>query len=592
MIHQIKRKKKRTLIASASPEFSLPDDQNYAFADKTARIGIDAARFPSPEEENMIIISYRNTQNYPVSGRISFDYNEAVFPQPHFEFQEAYLHHGERKDYGGISCLGCGDLPLDREQYVSVDHALNLPASSIPLGLEENAWAQRLVKEKEGYLEQEAWSFQGLQPNEVRNIFISLKARPEMVKDTSVMIHLQAALELDNGPFFEKAILEIPIVAAHDPNVQQVNDHRVKRRGIENNKLKYKTRFQNTGEGPASTIKIETEFKPSDALEITELEVLDMYPKVPMCPPGEAASISCLDTTIQKDRLIFTFREVYLPGTKQEGVTDKDSTKGFVRYAIKPSKKIERRNFVSQASIIFDKEDPVKTNWAKTKFTRLEPMFSPMLGYRLGREGSGPAYPFVGIEVASLYKATTQPYVQLGLHSGFSGESDPVVRRSTRGEVVSSEQVDAAGVITLMQDSTFTVEEFEGVPKFTTLEIPVQIRRNFGRFIGVGAGVFYRLTFEKLQGQGTVETQNFRRTCRTDLPGSNCFKGQDWEQGETQISKAVEVDENNTLGDLHLFLDLTVGLFRAGPAVGARVSAPINQPRSGERFSVYFTWRI
>lgn len=586
-----KKKKKKQALAFADPMYPR-NEEYFAFADKETLIGIEAARDPSPGEENIIVISYRNDNYFPIHGKLHLFFNEKAFPRPHFAYRESYLYHREKEEVELYSCLDCGLLPMDEEQLVALNSIENLPFSLPPLGLSENERDEALNTAEEEYLEHLTWEYRMLKPNEQRNIFVALDATSDMVKDTSVLIHLQVMLEGENGQVFETAVLEIPIVAAHDPNVQQVSDGRVGFRNIESKKLKYKTRFQNTGEGPAETIRIETKFEPQDALSIADLEILEVYPDVPLCRQGELQTVSCLDTAVLNGRLVFTFRNVYLPGTMQDDLQRNADTKGFVRYAIQPGKGIQRRTFKTQASIFFDEEPAVLTNWANTRFKLVEPHYIPMVGYRFSDQNVHPAYRFVGLEIASAYKAHGF-FLQPGIHIGLSGRCGGVSRSSTISTIETVEKIKTDGTIALEQDSVWMQDVVKGLPNYTTIEvIPLQIRKYLNDFVGLGMGIAYVFTFEDLEGTGKSELQRFSRLCADQSSTGLCSEPGTWEMVESEQVRGIAVHEKRNFGNFQFFLDLTVGLSRSGPTWGLRAFLHPKKRISGIQLAAYGAWRF
>src|SRR5258707_14359806 len=79
---------------------------------------------------------------------------------------------------------------------------------------------------------------------------------------------------------------------------------------------------------------------------------------------------SCIDTIRRGDSLYFVFNNIYLPGLQKEGVADKDSTRGFVEFGIRFSKKPKKIPFSTRAAIVFDKNEPVFTNKATARFIK------------------------------------------------------------------------------------------------------------------------------------------------------------------------------------------------------------------------------
>ena len=59
---------------------------------------------------------------------------------------------------------------------------------------------QRLLDEaKVKYRNHQSWRFQGFNPGEARNLFISLEATPEMLADTNAIITLEGIYLTDDG---------------------------------------------------------------------------------------------------------------------------------------------------------------------------------------------------------------------------------------------------------------------------------------------------------------------------------------------------------------------------------------------------------
>src|SRR5258707_11518198 len=79
---------------------------------------------------------------------------------------------------------------------------------------------------------------------------------------------------------------------------------------------------------------------------------------------------SCIDTIRRGDSLYFVFNNIYLPGLQQEGVADKDSTRGFVEFGIRFNKKPKKIPFSTRAAIVFDRNEPVITNRSTAKFIK------------------------------------------------------------------------------------------------------------------------------------------------------------------------------------------------------------------------------
>ncbi len=585
-----KKGKKVTLVASNSSEKEIYPN---VIKEKTKNIGIAAARNPSPEEESIIVISYRNNTADYQYGKLHLFFNEKRFPDAHFAYEEALTYFGEEKDQKAVSSILF--YPYDKKTALAslVDVFPEKFTEVKPPRLHEIELNEILEEAKNEFHEQHSWSYYNLAPGETRNLFISLGATPEMVKDTSVTIFLQTVLESNDGQLLDQERLEIEIVAAHDPNIMSVSDRKVGFRGIRKKQLTYKVQFQNTGEGPAGTIEITAQIP--KGLNVEKLEVLDNYPECPICPDNEV-DWSCMDTIIRKNELEFVFRNVYLPGTRQEGVKDRDSTKGFVAYRILPDKKMTKRSFRSQAAIVFDKEEPVITNWAPTRY-KFEPSLGVQFGYRYfpddpngvaGEADDRPNYYYFGLSLSD-YKAF-KIYLQPEIRTGISEKWENSIRRP---DLVKSDTMTFPGAARF---SVFdTISSFSGTStnQRITLElVPLQFRKNISDFFGVGFGANYRLTFENADENLKTDAKYFVRTyesvIRADGTVDTKLIGEE-ATGETTGNSSQ--NSRATIGRVGVFFDVAFGMVRAGPSFGLR-----NHFRFGDsaRYAAeaYLTWKF
>ncbi|MCH5716285.1 hypothetical protein MKP07_08755 [Niabella hibiscisoli] len=94
----------------------------------------------------------------------------------------------------------------------------------------------------------------------------------------------------------------------------------------------------------------------------------------PFCPPCDSLAKEkrgCWELVKNEKGAVFIFHGIYLAGTNQKGVEDKDSTKGFMEFNIVTRKKLENKPFRSQTAIYFDKNEPVITNYATGRFKKV-----------------------------------------------------------------------------------------------------------------------------------------------------------------------------------------------------------------------------
>src|SRR3546814_12528777 len=118
------------------------------------------------------------------------------------------------------------------------------------------------------------------------------------------------------------------IVVSHDPNKASVNNRLINYRFLGKEKeLKYKVRFQNTGKGPASLVDIGVPL--SEMVALSTIRIVDQYPECVPCLEAYAGQ-SSLNTVITTDSVHFIFRNIYLPGTRQQGINYADLTRGVM----------------------------------------------------------------------------------------------------------------------------------------------------------------------------------------------------------------------------------------------------------------------
>lgn len=582
-----KKGKKVELMASASPS---QEDYLHVIKEDRKNIGIGAARNPSPEEETIIIISYRNNTPDYQYGKLHLFFNEKRFPTTHFNYQESLMYYGEEEDQPALSSIMF--YPYEKRTALASLDAMVPQKTDLPRRFKEKVLSESLEEAKNEFQEQRSWSFYNLAPGETRNLFVSLGATSEMVKDTSVTIFLQTVMESNDGSLLDQDRLEIEIVAAHDPNIITVSDRKVGFRGIRRNQLQYKIKFQNTGEGPAGTIEITTNIP--KGLDLEKLEVLGNYPECPICPE-QPVDWSCMDTLIRKNELVFVFRNVYLPGTRQEGVNDRDSTKGFVAYKIYPSKKMKKRPFASQAAIVFDQEEPVVTNWARTRY-KFEPSPGIQLGYRFspedpnlnpGEADDRPNYFYLGLSLSD-YKAY-KIYWQPEIRTGISDEWETTI---VRPREMRSDTVRVAGANSFEVFDTTTRYSGASTHRRVSVElVPLQFRKNLSDFFSLGLGASYLLTFERREDDLVADQLLSRRTFTEFINADGTVSTRLTGQENSELTGVTTEVENSTWGRLGLFVDVGFGLVRAGPSLGLR-----NHFRLGEQTryaaEVYATWKF
>ncbi len=527
-------------------------------------IALQAVRNPRPEESFLLILSYHNPTNRTIDGQITVNYNETAFGYELFTFREARTHYGETPAQG-LSLL----LP---ENGLENAYAYAYTGKELPFGKREpsnriSATAYRNNSSTFG--QSEGWYFQNLAPGETRNLFMSFDASPQMLQDTNVIIHFQARLQDAGGQLDETFDLALSIVSSHDPNYLAVDKRLRSYRGISKKKFKYEVHFQNNGDGPANKIRISINLP--EGLNPESLEVMEYYPECPICPKGQPITSSCLDTTLYKNRVEFTFHNIYLPGTKQEGVSKRDSTKGFVRYALKPGKKTEKRKMKSRASIFFDNDAPIITRPANTRFkwgispaVVLSRPFYPdtITQWRLGFTAA-PFKPY-------------RPYLQMEIH----GSTGLKVKKVEQQMDTTSFTISGQG---FQIDSIYTTQKNISSSRFSMEFVPLHLRHNLGGFLALGAGVSVEWAQEV---HDVVALRSLTEVCETGSAGGVfCF---------TDVQPGTSSETYRTSSQYFapsLFAELSLGRVRIGPSAGLRAYLPLSDKRKFY-LSIFGTWRF
>ncbi|MDX1940993.1 MAG: PKD domain-containing protein [Saprospiraceae bacterium] len=559
----------KTIMASAQPVPAVLEEAS-------ATIGLRAIRNPRAEEELVCILAYKNQTPITQSGKLYLFYNQKSYKNEHFTFQEARKHYGEREEQDIITYIN-NKPDININGWTSLNNISNWYDISLP-DQDPNAALNNL---KTIYKNSKSWSFNGLQVGEERNLFISLHATNEMLADTNAIIRMTGLFISDDQRIVEEYTLEMEIVASHDPNYIAVSQRRMNFRRIRNKDLEYKVHFQNNGEGPASTVQITCDVP--NGLNMIELEVIDLYPTCLLCP-DQPVTWSCLDTSFQEDQIIFTFKNIYLPGTRQEGVNDRDSTKGFVKYRLIPHKKIRKLSLDTRASIVFDKNPPIITNRTATHF---KPGISPgiMTGLNIFPDNPKQNYYNIGVSLAPFkpYKR----FFQIELWTGFPSAS--ITQENTFQDSTSIwERIQ--GTIIVVDSVYTTMQQTTQNPLYFNV-IPLQIRKNFIDWLSSGVGIM--LNIELQRNEITEQVLLERKVYRSPEPTIDIPREQ--MQPLTDLfTRQTSTSSNNVkdwLFHAAFFADFQLGMVRQGPALGLRGVLPLEKERNWY-VSLFASWKL
>lgn len=510
---------------------------------------------PIPEQEMVVVVSYQNLENYVANGKLYLFYNEKQFKNNNFELVDFRTYAGER-EVKENTIASIDDLDDTKNYLTSAENTFKFKKyknTTTEEDLEASLKDAHTLYHNVSILE-----FDDANPNETRNVFYTFKTTPEMIKDTSATVTMRGIF-VPNRSFKNHKVknLEMEIVTSHDPNKMGSNGSFMNYRLVRFKRVKFKTRFQNNGEGPARKIRLETDIP--DMFDKKTFQIEGMYPECPICPKGEETTVSCLDTIIQKKQIIFTFKNIYLPGTEQKNVKEKDSTKGFIRYSMKFNEDFHKTNTRSRTSIIFDKNEPIITNYAVTRF---------LPGISIGAKAGYNFYPNLEKSTSYFVGATISPFKSYRFY--WQAEwINALNQHNSTISIANTFDTNANGTRRLIRTTTTTEN------KNVNWEVPALIRYNINNYIGVGAGIQTNINVLSQQNQNKkIETF----------------------EGDKELILTATKTTNNTIKNSFIDLktgilfDLTAGFSRIGPSLGARYV--INFEQDFNYFQVYGIWRF
>ncbi|UWY29484.1 PKD domain-containing protein [Flavobacterium sp. TR2] len=510
---------------------------------------------PIPEQEMVVVVSYQNLENYVSSGKLYLFYNEKQFKHNNFELSDFRTYAGEREVKENL-VASVDDLNDSNTFLASAEG--NFKTKKYRNTTTEEDLDASLLDANKTYHNVSILEFDDANPGETRNVFYTFKTTPEMIKDTSATVTMRGIF-VPNRSYKNHKVknLEMEIVTSHDPNKMGSNGSFMNYRLVRFKRVNFKTRFQNNGEGPARKIRLETDVP--DMFDKKTFQIESMYPECPICPKGEEPTVSCLDTIIKQKQIIFTFKNIYLPGSEQKNVHEKDSTKGFVKYSMKFGEDFHKVKTKSRTAIIFDKNEPIITNYATTRF---------LPGISIGAKAGYNFYSDLDKSTSYFAGATISPFKSYRFY--WQVEWVNALNRYDSETTITEEFLTNANGTRQLQRTTTSTEN-----KNINWEVPVLIRYNINNYIGVGAGIQANINVASEQNQNI----------QVDL-----YEG---DKGNFLISSTTSSNtiKNNFSGfKTGLLFDLTAGFARIGPSLGARYV--INFEKNFNYFQVYGIWKF
>lgn len=535
-------------------------EQSFFNSDATFKLSKNANALPG---QDMVVVAGINT---PEKGRIFLLTNEKIFGPEGFVYAGQTTYNDEVvapvDDPNKLESLWAAIPGVTVTQSGSPDYGIREE-----LDFKDNEAIDYFADLYGSYKTVTSYEVTG--KNSAQFSLVNLNITPEMLADTNATVTITGVFIPEKGPARVHR-LDVPIVTSHDPNKMSLKQSRLSYRLLSRRKpLTYKVQFQNDGEGDAKNIRLEISLP--EVLDPNTFNLLNLYPEIDSCSTDEQAP--CYQYSVKgTDTLVFRFNNIALPGSKAPDVHDKDSTQGFIRFTIRPKKKLPNRSFKGQTHIYFDKNDPITTNLATGRFRKgLSPIV--FAGYHhflqkpgeWNREATVQNGPLLGVGLAPI-APYRRLYWQVEVYANTYRASETAT-------------VYQPGVIELPEPGTDRTRKFEyerfdthRADRFLQLRIvPLHIRYNFNSWVSAGAGALAETT---INTRHTEERTYYLLAANGDMP-----------------TRLPHSNERLAMGRLHIqpFADLNFGRTYLGPVVGLRYVYGGNQGQSGH---LYAAWRF
>lgn len=490
-----------------------------------------------PNDTMVLMIGWKNPLAQETKGKLYLFLNEKIFNQACFDTSEIrFFNHESQLAKADLSQFETLTEPLHFTESGS-------PASNIKKEFTMADAMATVTKTFSSYKNIYSSDLGEISSGDTRFSFLQLNVTPEMIKDTNATLSITGMYVPEKGkPVMHK--LNIPVVNSHDPNKMNLKGGRISYRFLKKHKpLTYKVRFQNNGKGPARKIALDMTLAPE--LSPQTIVVKDMSPFCPPCDSISKEKKGCWELTKKDGGAVFTFHGIYLSGTNQKGVEDKDSTKGFMEFNVLTKKKLENKPFKSRTAIYFDKNEPVITNFATGRFKK-SPSPIMMLGYEkaFGNLASVSDGLVTGFGIAPL--APYRPYFQMEFFykAGF------------RTQIVKNITVNKSGSILI--DSSNRRYDYKSYDSSLTNQIhqlkiiPLQIRYNLNNYFSIGAGAAL-----------TADMGGTKKISKSYSLFINGAQG-------IYLNKDKEKIKSFSNWKASPFFDVQIGLVKMGPHLGFR----------------------
>lgn len=395
---------------------------------------------------------------------------------------------------------------------------------------------------------------------------INLDVTENMLVDTNAIVTITGVFIPEDG-IANVHQVDIPVVKSHDPNKMSIRPARMNYRFQSKKKtMTYKVQFQNDGEGDAKNVRLEMIIP--DEIVKSSFKLKALYPEVDSCATPN--SRGCYLYHIKEDgTLVFQFKDISLPGTASKILTDMDSTKGFILFEVETQKKLKNKSFNAYTNIYFDKNPPIKTNTATTRFLKtLSPLITIGATSTFGTPKENnlnysfkPGYQIgIGLAPTAPYK---KPYWQIEVYTSYYKQN------------VKSDSISEFGIIELIQDKISRKFEYRAYKTnqnsdFLTVQVPVQLRYNVNPYFSFGIGASLRKDFN-ITNTGTKTYY--------------LISAQGTSTEHTLEDNTLELQNSDI--KINPFVDFNIGSVNLGPALGIRMSYDKNQKATAGLYGIF-----
>jgi hypothetical protein len=134
-------------------------------------------REPVPNEEFVVILSYKNPKNYTTNGKLYLFYNEQKFKANNFELIDTRTYHNE-KNSSTTGFVFTNNIDDDGTYLAASNNAFINMRTVMQDSTEKTNLPLTIEQSKSLYKNWSLLEFDNMQPKEERNIFFSLKTTP------------------------------------------------------------------------------------------------------------------------------------------------------------------------------------------------------------------------------------------------------------------------------------------------------------------------------------------------------------------------------------------------------------------------------